>query len=131
MRRVAVEDAVVGDVADVVFEGYRHRGHGPEDDLPSSTVKQWLFEKTSVEGFSQIVLVVRIDRFDEIAYRVDRLVGVGVHTAVAVCRRRRRRRTPGQEIHAVPQGVRVARGIGAAQVERAENSPFRKSLSRV
>ena len=35
---------------------------------PSSTVKQWLFEKDIGEGFSQIVLVVRIDRFDEIAY---------------------------------------------------------------
>ena len=123
---VAVEDAVVGDVADVVFEGYRHRGHGPEDDLPVFDGEAVVVRKDIGEGFSQIVLVVRIDRFDEIAYRVDRLVGVGVHTAVAVCRRRRRRRTPGQEIHAVPQGVRVARGIGAAQVERAEKFAVQK-----
>ena len=81
----------------MVFEGYRHRGHGPEDDLPVFDGEAVVVRKDIGEGFSQIVLVVRIDRFDEIAYRVDRLVGVGVHTAVAVRRRRRRRRTPGQE----------------------------------
>lgn len=65
---VAVEDAVVGDVADVVFEGYRHRGHGPEDDLPVFDGEAVVVRKDIGEGFSQIVLVVRIDRFDEIAY---------------------------------------------------------------
>ena len=123
----AGDDAVRGGVFQAVFESDADLRGRREDDLP--VLRR---EAVAVVVESADCLAVRIDalrrgRFDDVPHRVGYRLGIGRDPSQFVGRRRRRGQPPGRESHAVGRRRGVARGVGSAHVERAEELRFQKA----
>ena len=129
---VAAADAVVGGIAQPVFEPHAHGRDGPVDD-PEVVVAETV---TVVVGIGPhhplLVLGERRGRLDDVAHDVPLAVGRGVDATERIGRGSRGRQPHGAESHAFFGGGRVARRIGAAHVERPEKGTLHEpALDRV
>ncbi len=111
---------VVGGVLEVVLEPGAHLRRRGEADHSVRQAERAAVVAEFGNRFAVGVGRLGRGRVDDVAHRVDRCLGVGVDHPRRARRGGRRGQPPGEEPHPGRGGGGVARGVGAAHVERPE-----------
>ena len=113
-------DAVVGRVAEFVFEPHAHLRQRPEAEFALLDAQAASGAVCVGERDPRLVDLLRREGVDEVAHGVVRHEGVGLHPSQRIGRRRAVGLAPCQKPHLLLPDAGVVRGVGAAHVERAE-----------